>query len=220
MLTRNEDITYKVGNPVFYKKHVRTKIEGRWRPFYRIIEQKSPVTYVLRNQLDGKTVESHANDILLANVDDWQIPATELGQPRRKAAYVVPPASDDSSSEDESEPENAQQKMVRRAQHEREDSDSENEIPKMELAKRIRARELREQDEQAYASEEMQSASDAESEATIDYDISDSMFIDEVQKCASQVTGAKIFMSKKSSRSKKDQSVKLKTLLSAIAGMI
>ena len=110
--------------------------------------------------------------------------------------------------------------MVRRAQHEREDSDSENEIPKMELAKRIRARELREQDEQAYASEEMQSASDAESEATIDYDISDSMLIDEVQKCASQVTGAKIFKSKKSSRSKKDQSVKLKTLLSAIAGMI
>ena len=217
---KRKDITYKVGDPVFYKKHVRTKIEGRWRPFYRIIEQKSPVTYVLRNQLDGKTVESHANDILLAKVDEWQIPATELGQPRRKAAYVVPPASDDSSSEDESEPENAQQKMVRRAQHEREDSDSENEIPKMELAKRIRARELREQDEQAYASEEMQSASDAESEATIDYDISDSMLIDEVQKCASQVTRAKIFKSKKSSRSKKDQSVKLKTLLSAIAGMI
>ena len=145
--------------------------------------------------MDGKTVESHANDILLAKVDDWQIPATELGQPRRKAA--VSPASDDSSSEDESEPENARQRMVRRAQHEREDSDFENEIPKMELAKRIRARELREQDEQAYASEEMQSASDAESEATIDYDISDSMLIDEVQKCASQVTGAKIFKSKK-----------------------
>ena len=41
---KRKDITYKVGDPVFYKKHVRTKTEGRWRPFYRIIEQKSPVT--------------------------------------------------------------------------------------------------------------------------------------------------------------------------------
>lgn len=44
-----KDETYKQGDPVFYKKHVRTKLNGRWRPFYRIIEQKSPVKYLLRN---------------------------------------------------------------------------------------------------------------------------------------------------------------------------
>ena len=220
---RRKDITYKIGDPVFYKKHVRSKLEGRWRPFYRIIEQKSPVTYVLRNQLDSKTVESHADDIKLAKVDNWHIPETEIGQPRRKAAYVAPPASDESLSEAgsaESESENAQEKLVRRARHEREDSDEENEIPKMELTKRIRERELREQDEQAYASEEMQSADDADSDATIDYDLSDSMLIEGVQKVATESEGVKRTRSKRTQRSKKNQNLKLRTLLSAIAGMI
>ena len=109
---------------------------------------------------------------------------------------------------------------MRRARHEREDSDEENEIPKMELTKCIRERELREQDEQAYASEEMQSADDEDSDATIDYDLSDSMLIEGVQKVATESEGAKQTRSKRTQRSKKNQNLKLRTLLSAIAGMI
>ena len=99
---KRKDVTYNIGDPVFYKKHVRIKIEGRWRLYYRIIEQKSPVTYVLKNQLDNRTVEAHANDIKFAKVDTWHIPKPDVGQPRRRAAYVVPPVSDDSLSEQSS----------------------------------------------------------------------------------------------------------------------
>ncbi|MET0106092.1 MAG: hypothetical protein ABW072_13265, partial [Sedimenticola sp.] len=215
---KRKDITYKVGEPVYYKKHVRSKLEGRWQPFYRIIEQKSPVTYVLRNQLNGKTVESHADDIKLAKVDDWSIPKTELGQPRRKANFVAPPISDLSSSEYESESENAQEKFVRRARHERDNSDSENEVPKMELSKRIRERELRERDEQANASEEMLSDSNVSSDATIDYDIHGSMVIDQVQTFKAKKN--KQSKSTKAQTASKKQKDKLKTLLSAIAGVI
>ena len=62
---------------------------------------KSPVTYVIRNQLNGKTERVHADHIRLAKVDEWSIPKTATGQPRRRAAYVAPPPSD--SDDDESE---------------------------------------------------------------------------------------------------------------------
>ena len=219
---RRKNITYKIGDPLLYKKHVRSKLEGRWRPFYRIIEQKSPVNYVLCNQLDGKNVESHAGDIKLAKVDDWHIPETEIGQPCRKAIHVAPPVSDESSSDagsDESEPENAQEKLVRRACHEREDSAEENEIPIMELTKRIRERMLRE-DEQAYVSEEMQSADEADSDATIDYAVSDSMLIEKVHKVETEPENVEQTKSKRTQRSGKDHNIKLRTLLSTIAEMI
>ena len=128
-----KDVTYKVGDPVFYRNHVRTKIEGRWRPFYRIIEQKSPVTYILKNQLDNKTVEAHADHMKIAKVDTWHIPKTETGKPHRRAAYVVPPESEESSSESgssESEREDPRKKLVDLTRRERENSDDEDNIPK------------------------------------------------------------------------------------------
>ena len=217
-----KDVTYKVGDPVFYRNHVRTKIEGRWRPFYRIIEQKSPVTYILKNQLDNKTVEAHADHMKIAKVDTWHIPKTETGKPRRRAAYVVPPESEESSSESgssESEREDPRKKLVDLARRERENSEDEDNIPKMELAKRIHERELRENAENAYTSDEMLSESDADSEATIDYDFSDSMMFEGVQKCQSEYEKHKKSDRKERHRSKKDRNERFKTLFSAIAGM-
>ncbi|MCG8045975.1 MAG: RNase H-like domain-containing protein [Candidatus Thiodiazotropha endolucinida] len=217
-----KDVSYNIGDPVFYKKHVRTKIEGRWRPFYRIIEQKSPVTYVLKNQLDNKTVEAHADDIKFAKVDTWEIPKTDAGQPIRKAAYVVPPESDDSSSASESsetEAEGPERKFVDLARREREDSDEEGNIPKMELAKRVHDRELRENAENAFASEEMQTASDADSEATIDYDPSDAIMIDEIRKCQATVGKDEKNDLRRKKKTKKGRNTKVKTLLSAIASL-
>ncbi|MCG7876478.1 MAG: DDE-type integrase/transposase/recombinase [Candidatus Thiodiazotropha taylori] len=216
-----KDVIYNVGDPVFYKKHVRTKIEGRWRPYYRVIEQKSPVTYVLKNQMDNKSVEAHANDIKLAKIDAWHIPKIVGGQPRRRAAFVVPPVTGESSSEtnsSESESENPKQKLVDRARHERENSDAEDFIPKMELAKHIRERE-REGEDNEYASDEMLSANDIDSEATIDYDLSDSMMVESIQKQQTKGRKPKILGHKTGKSAKKDRNAKFKTLFSAIAGM-
>ena len=79
--------------------------------------------------------------------------------------YVVPPESEKSSSESgssESERKDPRKKLVDLARRERENSDEEDNTPKIELAKRIHERELRQNAENAYASDEMLSESDAD----------------------------------------------------------
>ena len=45
----------KVGDPVYVKNHTRqNKFEPMWRPYYRVIEQTSPLTFRLKNQFTGK----------------------------------------------------------------------------------------------------------------------------------------------------------------------
>ena len=65
----------------------------------------------------------------------------------------------------------------------------------------------------------MLSESDADSEATIDYDFSDSMMVEGVQKCQSEYEKHKKSDRKERHRSKKDRNERFKTLFSAIAGM-
>ena len=72
-------------------------------------------------------------------------------------------------------------KLADRTRHKREYSDVGDDIPKMELAKRIRECERRIEDN-ADASDEMPTASDVDSEATIDYYLADSMMIEGSQK--------------------------------------
>ena len=51
-----KEVQIQVGHPVFYRKHVHYgKLDIKWEPFYRVIEQTSPVTFVIENQLNGKT---------------------------------------------------------------------------------------------------------------------------------------------------------------------
>ena len=45
----------------------------KYLPYYRIIEKKGPISFVIKNQLDGFTTKANAGDIRLANIDDWQI---------------------------------------------------------------------------------------------------------------------------------------------------
>ena len=138
----------------------------------------------------------------------------------------MPPESDESSLELgslESETEDPRKKLVELARCERDHSNDEDNIPTMEFTKRIRERklrELRENKENAYASDEMLSASDVDSKATIDYDFSDSMMVEEVQKHQSECGAHKKNYQKERPRSKKDRNMKSRTLFSAIAGMI
>ena len=44
----------------------------KWKPFYRVIDKKGPVTYLIKNQLDGSVSKVHAEMLRAANVEDWE----------------------------------------------------------------------------------------------------------------------------------------------------
>ena len=44
-----------------YNKKQRDGILGqKWKPFYRIIEKTGPVSYIIKNQLDGSSSRAYA----------------------------------------------------------------------------------------------------------------------------------------------------------------
>lgn len=140
-------IKFEVGDPVYYKNFTRkSKLESKWKPYFRILEQTSPVTYIIKNQLTGATTKVHAEQIRLANIEDWDIP-TENGRPLRAANYVVPPVVDNSndsgsaySADSDSENDVPLAKLAKRYRQERNNSDSESSIPLLELRKRLYTR--------------------------------------------------------------------------------
>ena len=133
----SKDISFEVGDPVYLKNHLRkSKLDRRWNPYWRIIKKTSPVTFLIRNQLDGKTTKIHAEHLRKANIEDWDIPTDTEGKPKRRAAYVVPPdeSETDDSSDDESVP---IAKLAERYRKERENSDNGDNIPQLELRRRL-----------------------------------------------------------------------------------
>lgn len=135
-------VKFEVGDPVYYKNFQRkSKLESKWKPYYRIIKQTSPVSYVIKNQLNGSTTKVHAEHIRLANVDEWQIPVDKTNRPLRSTQYVVPPVSDESSSSDTNDEESIPlAKLAKKYRKERDNSDNESDIPLMELKRRINER--------------------------------------------------------------------------------
>ena len=110
----------------------------KYLPYWGIIEKKDPVSFVIKNQLDGSTTEAFAGDIRLANIDDWQISKDANNRRLRDATYVIPPQP--SGSE-----ENVHlSKLAKKYRQEREMSEYEEDIPLMELRTRLRHREMKE----------------------------------------------------------------------------
>ena len=71
-------VKFEDGDPVYYKNNQRKgKVDMKWKTFYKIFERKGPVSYVIKNQLDGTTSKVHAEMLRLANIDDWQVPKTQ-----------------------------------------------------------------------------------------------------------------------------------------------
>ena len=66
-------------------------------PFYRIVEQISPVTFKIKNQLNQTEQVTHASHLRKVKVGDWNIPENNNPQvrPTRKTRLAV---SDDQSS--------------------------------------------------------------------------------------------------------------------------
>ena len=163
-------MTFEVGNPVFYVVHKKKcKLNLNWQIGWRIVEKTSPTTYIIHNQLTGATTKAAVIDLREATVDDWNTVfiAKPDGHVLRKSNYVIPPQSESEtdesvcSSDEENEP---LARIAERYRKERKDPDKEENIPPMELAKRLH-------------NSEMHSESDSESVAslasTMSYDLDD-----------------------------------------------
>ena len=152
-----QDIILQVGDPVYLKNHQRnSKLEKKWRPYFRVVEKLSNLTYKIRNQLNGTVTTSHVQHLRRAPIEQWPIPE-EAGN-RRAANYVVnPPGESDSDTESDQMSDSSHQtngkeaddrpkpidKIVRLKRNERDHSSSEEDIPLMELKRRLRARKAR-----------------------------------------------------------------------------
>lgn len=90
--------------------------------------------------MTGKSTKAHARYLRPANIDNWEIPKDKVGRHLRKSVYVAPPNESEDSLSDapSSEVEMPSAKMTKWARKEREDWSSEDDIPLMELKKRIR----------------------------------------------------------------------------------
>ncbi|CAG2207429.1 unnamed protein product [Mytilus edulis] len=76
-----QEINLEIGDPVYFKNHLRkSKLDTKWKPYYRIIEKTSPVTFVLKNQLDGSVATKvHLEHLKKAKIDEWVIPTNLEG---------------------------------------------------------------------------------------------------------------------------------------------
>ena len=139
----SKEENFQIGDPVYLKNHRRTnKLDIKWRPFFRITDQTGKLSFVCRNQLDGTTTKTHARHMRHAKIDEWKVPRDTEGRMLRRSTYVVPP-EDESSSEEETTP---LQKIVRHKQQERDGSSDEDDIPTMELRRRLRSRDTKQKE--------------------------------------------------------------------------
>lgn len=223
-----KNVEYNVGDPVYYKNFSQGKLLNRWYPYYRIIKKTSPVNFVIKNQLDGSTENVHAENIRLAHIDVWPIPKSGSEKRIRKAAYAVPPSDSSSDSSNESsEEEKSRDTVIRQYRKEKNESEDEDDIPLMELSKRIRNQEkrMRETDESVEASPSDEESlhsdsmhSDGEEESIhnqIPQEKPEEMLIDEVQ--TSPIAN---FLSQTRSQEHNDKSKKVINLLTAVVDML
>ncbi|VDI43801.1 Hypothetical predicted protein [Mytilus galloprovincialis] len=143
-----QEINLEIGDPVYFKNHLRkSKLDTKWKPYYRIIEKTSPVTFVLKNQLDGSVAKKvHLEHLKKAKIDEWVIPTNLEGRQLRKTNYVVPPEDSD-ESDSELPVANPRERLINRYRQERETSSDEDDIPLAELKQKIANRNRRENEE-------------------------------------------------------------------------
>ena len=171
------EVNFEVGDPVFYKNHnKKNKLDVNWRPYWRILQKTSPVTYIIKHQLDGSTTKVHAEHIRKAHVDDWTIPPAAEGEGRvlRRTNYVVQPDESDTDASSSNDEEMPLARLAKRYRRERDNSDSEDHIPQMELAKHLR---------RAEKEDESDSESVSSSNSTVSYDLEESEVPELRNKC-------------------------------------
>ena len=89
---------------MYYKIHLRHgKLDQRWSPYYRRVEQTGPVSFIIWDQLTDKVKRVHANDIKLAEIEEWEVGGVETKQKKLRRTTLVEPeplGSDSEASEE------------------------------------------------------------------------------------------------------------------------
>lgn len=161
-----KEVKLEVGDAVYHRNHHKhSKLNSNWKPFYRIIEKTTPVSFKIRNQLDCTVTKAHAEHLRLANVDEWDIPKDDANKPIRKANYVISPdiSDSDGTSSTTSDDDAPLTKIANRYRKERDNSSDEEDIPLMELSNKLKQQQRRLQHEN-----EVDSSSDMHSELESD----------------------------------------------------
>ena len=121
------DIEYRVGDPVFLRNHKKTcKLSPSWEPYYRIIEQTSPLTFRCKNQLTGEIVTSHAEHLILAKTE-WEMKEQRPADKHRTRLRNV--VSDEKSGSNTTDKESYSEPDVPRTRRTRVNWRDKSEIP-------------------------------------------------------------------------------------------
>lgn len=154
----SKEVEFKVGDPIFLRNHHRnSKLDNKWVPYFRITGKTGPLSFRVRNQLNGEETKSHARHMRLAPVREWKILKDESGSINRKSTYVVPPDSgEDSDEEPLTEKQLAFKRAVENKRQERNSSSDEEDIPLMELRKRLQLKASYSQNEDRASREELE----------------------------------------------------------------
>ena len=85
---------------MYYKIHLRDgKLDQRWSPYNRIVEQTGPVSFIIWDQLTDKVRRVHTNDIKLAEIEEWKVGGVASKQKKPRRATLVEPELLESDSE-------------------------------------------------------------------------------------------------------------------------
>ena len=170
--------------------------------------------------MSGQTAKAHAEQLRLADIEEWDIPKDKLGRNLRRAAYVVPPNDPHSNSSDESEMEQQPtQKMIKRRRQERDASTDEDDIPLMELAKRLKERDAR--NKAAKNTDKLSSGTELDnsnSESDGSYTSDDRMSVNALFGSPKKAKTHR--QSKRKSKQKTEKDKNVKDLLLAVAGLL
>ena len=99
------------------------------------------MTFIIKNQLNGTTVQSHAEYLRLAKLD-WEIHQDTKNKDLSKPAYAVPPDTE-SDSDSNSESEAPLPKIIKQYRRKRYNGRSDEEhIPLAQLSRRIKQQQI------------------------------------------------------------------------------
>lgn len=162
---------FKINDAVYYRNNAKSnKLDLNWKSHYRILQQLTPVTFLIKNQLDNSTIKAHARHLRQANLDDWPVPNNNIAKMRR-AKYVIPPENDSSSDSDTQTHDHNDNHAQLRLVKQRLDSDEEEIIPLSELQIALRQQKQKDQEHNSISSSNSSiNYVNSESNSEMDYD--------------------------------------------------
>ena len=95
--------SFEVGDPIYLRNYVRAnKLDKKWMPYFRVIGRRGPVSYLVQNQLTGKTQRVHVGDMQKARGSDaWKVETKPIND--KGARNVIPESDTDEESVDSEE---------------------------------------------------------------------------------------------------------------------